>query len=68
MRDWHISDELSLLDHRYILFQVKEVQVERKITFYTPREHPLQQRNKEPKGHGGGTSSELKTYKAAPDL
>jgi hypothetical protein len=47
MRDWHISGELSLLDHRYILFQVKEVQVERKITFYTPREHPLQQRNKE---------------------
>jgi hypothetical protein len=32
VRDWHVSDEPSLLDHWYVLFQVGNVQMD-KLTF-----------------------------------
>ena len=34
--DWHVSDEISLSDHRYILFQVSDIEIS-KITYHNPK-------------------------------
>jgi hypothetical protein len=34
--NWHVSDETSLSDHRYILFQVNDIEIS-KITYRNPK-------------------------------
>ena len=34
--DWHVSDETSLSDHRYILFQVSDIEIS-KVTYRNPK-------------------------------
>jgi len=34
--NWHVSDEISLPDHRYIVFQVGDLEVTR-FTYHNPK-------------------------------
>jgi hypothetical protein len=34
--DWHVSDVTSLSDHRYILFQVSDIEIS-KVTYRNPK-------------------------------
>jgi hypothetical protein len=38
--NWHVSDEISVSDHRYIVFQVGDLEVTR-LTYHNPNQENL---------------------------
>jgi len=53
LTSWHVSDEFCLSDHRYVLFQVGNLEVTR-LTICNPKRTYWQSYQKDLKGKSGG--------------
>jgi hypothetical protein len=58
MTNWHVSDELSLSDHRYIVFQVGELEVTR-FTYCNPKRNSCESYQEDLKANLGVVSGPI---------